>query len=110
MNYFRIFAAVLVMAAITYLIRALPLIIFRKKIQNRFLQSFLYYIPYAVLAAMIVPEILYSTACILSASAGLAAALLLSYKKKGLLIVALGSTVIVYFTELLLTYTGLISF
>ena len=45
-----------VMAITTYLIRMLPLVIFRKKINNRFIKSFLYYIPYAVLAAMTIPS------------------------------------------------------
>ena len=51
-----------VMAGTTYLIRALPMLLVRKKIKNRFVQSFLYYVPYAVLAAMTVPAILESTA------------------------------------------------
>ena len=41
-----------VMAAITYLVRVLPMAIFRKRIRSRFVQSFLYYVPYAVLSAM----------------------------------------------------------
>ena len=44
-----------VMAGVTYLVRMLPLVIFRKKIENRFIRSFLHYIPYAVLAAMTFP-------------------------------------------------------
>ena len=51
----------LVMAGVTYLIRDLPLVLVRKKIKNRFLQSFLYYIPYTVLSAMTFPAILYAT-------------------------------------------------
>ena len=47
----NIFIYIAVMALVTYLIRMLPLVIFRKKIENRFIRSFLYYIPYAVLAA-----------------------------------------------------------
>lgn len=63
----------------TYLIRALPMLLVRKKIKNRFVQSFLYYVPYAVLAAMTVPAILESTASAVSAMAGLLVAVLLSY-------------------------------
>lgn len=51
----------LVMAGVTYLIRALPFVLVNKKIENRFLNSFLYYIPYTVLAAMTFPAILYGT-------------------------------------------------
>ena len=52
----------LVMAGVTYLIRMLPLVLLKKKITNRFLLSFLYYIPYAVLAVMTVPAIFSATA------------------------------------------------
>ena len=53
----RIVCSILVMAVVTYLIRMLPMTIFRKKIQSRFLQDFLYYIPYAVLSAMTIPAV-----------------------------------------------------
>ena len=61
MNYTRILICILIMAVVTYLPRMLPLTIFRKKIQNQFLKSFLAYVPYAVLAAMTFPEILSSS-------------------------------------------------
>ena len=48
---------IITMAAVTYLIRAIPFTAFKKKITSPFLQSFLYYIPHAVLAAMTVPAI-----------------------------------------------------
>ena len=102
MNYPRILIAIFVMALVTYLIRAIPLVIFRKKIKNVYVQSFLYYVPYAVLAAMTFPEILYSTSSMLSGAAGLVAALLLSYFGKGLLTVALSSTAVVFLVEQLL--------
>lgn len=55
------FIYLFIMAGVTYLIRALPLVIFKGKITNRFVQSFLYYVPYAVLGAMTFPSILFST-------------------------------------------------
>ncbi len=87
------------MAAVTYLVRMLPLAIFKKKITNRFIRSFLAYVPYAVLAAMTFPEILFSTASIYSAGFGLIAALVLAYQNKGLLTVALGSSAAVFVAE-----------
>ncbi len=54
----------LVMAGVTYLLRAAPILIFQKKIENPFIQSFLFYVPYAVLAAMTFPAILTSTRCL----------------------------------------------
>ncbi len=85
------FISLFIMAIITYLIRMLPLVLVRKKISNTFLKSFFYYIPYAVLAAMTIPSILYSTSLIWSAVAGLAVALVLAFFERSLLTVALGA-------------------
>ena len=102
MDYTRILIAIAIMALVTYIPRMLPLVVFQRKIQNRFIRSFLAYVPYAVLAAMTFPEILYSTSSMLSGAAGLVAALLLSYFGKGLLTVALSSTAVVFLVEQLL--------
>ena len=96
------FLALFVMAGITYLVRMLPFVLFRKKIKNNFLKSFFYYIPYAVLAAMTLPAILYSTSSIPSAAAGLAVALLLAFFERGLLTVAVGSCLAAFIVQLLL--------
>ena len=94
-------AYIAVMAGVTYLIRMLPLTAFQKKIKNRFIRSFLYYIPYAVLGAMTFPAILYSTGSVYSALAGLAVALILAFLEKSLLTVALCSCAAVCLAELL---------
>lgn len=99
MNYTRILICVAIMAVVTYLPRVLPLAVFKKKIENRFVKSFLAYVPYAVLAAMTFPEVLYSTANMISAIVGLGVALLLAYKEKSLLTVALCSVAAVFVTE-----------
>lgn len=96
------FLALFVMAGITYLVRMLPFVLFRKKIKNNFLKSFFYYIPYAVLAAMTLPAILYSTSSIPSAAAGLAIALLLAFFERGLLTVAVGSCLAAFILQLFL--------
>ena len=95
---------VLVMAVVTYIPRVLPLSLMRRRVESRFLQSFLYYMPYAVLGAMTFPAILYSTATMWSALAGMAAALILSFMGKGLLPVALVSTAAVFITECLMRW------
>lgn len=95
----QILIAVLSMAGVTYLLRMLPVAIFRKKIKNNFLRSFLAYIPYAVLSAMTFPAILYSTSSLLSAAVGSAVALVLAYFGKGLLTVALASSAAVFLVE-----------
>ena len=82
---------ILVMAGVTYLIRMLPLELFRRRLENRFVRSFLFYVPYAVLAAMTIPEILYSTGSGWPALAGLIVAVVLAGFERGLLTVALSS-------------------
>lgn len=54
---YGIWAYIAVMAGVTYLVRMLPLTLFRKKLNNRFLRSFLFYVPYAVLTVMTVPAV-----------------------------------------------------
>ena len=94
----------LVMAGVTYLIRVLPLVLCRKKIQNRYLLSFLYYMPYAVLSAMTVPAIFFATESILAASAGFLVALVLAFFKRSLITVASGAVVGVLAVSLLETF------
>ena len=91
-----------IMFAVTYLVRVLPLVVFKKKITNRFVRSFLTYIPYAVLAAMTFPAILESTRSGLSAAAGLLIALILGWRGKGLLTVAPAACAAVYLVELII--------
>lgn len=98
----RVVLSVVIMAGVTYLLRMLPVTIFRKKIENRFVRSFLAYVPYAVLAAMTIPDIFFATASLVSATLGLAAAILLSYKGKSLLTVALGAVAVVFLAQRLL--------
>ena len=86
---------VLTMASVTYVIRMIPLTFFRKKINSKFLISVLYYIPYAVLSAMTFPFILYSSGNIISASIGTAVALIASFTKRSLLLVAILSCIAV---------------
>ena len=92
-----------VMATVTYLIRMLPLTLFRRKTKNRFIRSFLYYVPYTTLAAMTFPAILTATGSILSAALGFAAALILAFRGKSLLTVAVFASAVVLAVELILS-------
>lgn len=82
---------ILVMASVTYLIRMLPFALFQTKIKSRFFRSFLYYIPYAVLAAMTIPAIFYSTGSLRSAAAGFLIAVGLSWFDMPLIVVAIAA-------------------
>lgn len=100
MNNSKAIIAVIVMATVTYMTRALPLTFFRKKIKSVWLQSFLYYVPYAVLGAMVFPTILYSTGNIYTASAGFLVAMVLAFYEQDLLLVAIGGVVTGYLVGL----------
>ncbi|MCH5349821.1 MAG: AzlD domain-containing protein [Oscillospiraceae bacterium] len=93
-----------VMAGVTYLVRMLPIVIFRKKIKSRFVTDFLYYVPYAVLGAMTIPAVLFSTGSIISAAAGLIAAVLLAFKDKGLLAVAAAACIAAFAAEVIMRF------
>ena len=82
-----------VMALVTYLIRMIPFTLFRKNIKSRFFKSLLYYIPYAVLSAMTIPAIFYSTGDMITSIAGTIVAVILAYLNLPLIIVALSSAV-----------------
>ena len=82
----KIYLYIRVMAGITYLIRALPLTLFKKPIQNRFLKSFLHYVPTACLAEMTFPAILSATGNWISGAIGLAVAVLLALNKRSLIL------------------------
>ena len=92
----------LIMALVTYVTKAVGLLLVRKQITNRFVQSFLYYIPYSVLAVMVFPGMLFETASIWSGIAGTAVAVLLSFFRRGLLTVSLASIAAVFLTDMIL--------
>ncbi len=78
----------LAMAGVTYLVRMLPLVLIKEKITNRFVLSFLHYVPYTVLSAMTVPAIFFATGSVFTASVGFALAIIASLKNKSLVQVA----------------------
>ena len=97
MNNFSIY--LFACAGITYLIRMLPLVLVKRKIKNKFLLSFLYYIPYAVLSVMTIPAIFYATSSVVSAIIGFLTAIVLAYYEKSLVTVAAISCMAVFLAE-----------
>ena len=91
----------LILSGSTYLIRAIPFALVEKKIENRFIRSFLHYIPYAVLSVMAIPAIFTATGSLTSAAAGFAVALLLAWKGRSLLTVAAAACAAVLAAELI---------
>ena len=98
----NIYLYIFTMALTTYLIRCLPLTIFRKPIKSRFLRSFLHYVPYCCLTAMTFPAILTSTAALLSGAAALVVGVILAYRGKSLLTVSVAASAAVILTEWLM--------
>lgn len=92
----------LIMAGVTYLVRMLPLVLLRREIQNITIRSFLYYVPYVTLSVMTFPAILEATGSIWSGLCGLAAALVLAWRKKSLILVALAACLTVLVVELII--------
>lgn len=98
---YNVYIYILVMAGVTYLIRMVPMVLLRKQIKNRFIKSFLHYVPYVALSAMTFPAILYSTGSIYSALAGFFVASFLAFREKSLTLVAVGACVAVFLVEFL---------
>lgn len=96
----------LVMFVVTYLIRILPFVVFHKKIENKFVRSFLAYIPYTVLGAMTFPAVFYATGSLFTAAAGVAAALIAAYRGKGLFTVAVCASFAALLAGMLLQAIG----
>lgn len=93
---------ILAMALSTYLIRMLPMMIFRKKIKSQFVKSFLYYVPYAVLTAMTIPAVFTATGHLCSSLVGVATALILAFYNKSLIVVALCASAAAFVCEIAL--------
>ena len=98
----NIYLYLLVMAAVTYAVRVLPLTLIRQQIQNRFVQSFLYYVPYVTLAVMTFPAILSATQSPLAGALALVAGIVAAWLGAGLFPVSTVCCVVVFVTELIL--------
>lgn len=103
MQWSKFLIYLLVAAGTTYLIRMLPLVLIKKKITNRFLMSFLYYIPYAVLSVMTIPAVFYATSSKVSALLGVVAGIIAAYFNQSLLKVACFSTLVVFVAEYIIS-------
>ena len=98
----NIYVYIFVMFAVTYLIRVLPLTLIRKPIRNRFIRSFLYYVPYVTLAVMTFPDIVLATAAPVAGLLALVAGVALAWSGRSLLTVAVASCAVVFITELIM--------
>ena len=98
----NVYLYIAVIALVTYLIRALPLTLIRKEVKNRFLRSFLYYVPYVTLAVMTFPAMVHATNSIWSGVAALAVGVLVAWCSGNLFFVAFSACAVVFLVELFL--------
>lgn len=98
----NIWIYILIMAGVSYLIRVLPLTLITKKIENKFIRSFLYYVPYVTLAVMTFPAIIYATQSEISGALALIAGVILAWCGGNLIQVASLCCIVVFITELFL--------
>ena len=98
----NIYLYIFVMFSVTYLIRVLPLTLIRKPIQNRFIRSFLYYVPYVTLAVMTFPDIVQATTAPAAGALALIAGIALAWSGRSLFTVAVASCAVVFITEMIL--------
>lgn len=93
---------ILIAFGVSYLIRVLPLTLIRRPITNRYLRSFLFYVPYATLAVMTFPAIMETTLSLYSGLAALIIGVILAWRGKSLPVVAAACCITVFITELFL--------
>jgi branched-subunit amino acid transport protein len=103
MNNEKFLVYLLVMAGVTYLVRAIPMVLIKKKITNKFILSFLHYIPYTVLSVMTVPACFYATGNTTSAIVGFIIAVIAAFFERTLIQVAALSCVGVLITEIIMS-------
>lgn len=110
-NTLYLITSIAVMAIVTYMIRMLPLAVFRKKIKSQLALNFLHYVPFAVLSAMTIPAVFTScgdsTAAMISSVVGFCVALLLAYFERGLLTVAVSACAAAFVTDLITGFIGI---
>lgn len=98
----NIYICILAMAVVTYAIRVLPLTLIRREITNKYIKSFLYYVPYVTLAVMTFPAILTATQNMWSGLVALCVAIIMAWKGCNLFQVSVASCVVVFVVELIL--------
>lgn len=100
----KMYIYIFIMAAVSYTIRVLPLTLIKKPIKNKFLQSFLYYVPYVTLAVMTFPAIVNATQSPVSGILALLVGIIAAWLGADLLIVAVSCCTVVFLLELTTVY------
>lgn len=99
----NIYLFILVMAGVTYLIRLIPLALISIDIQNVYVKTFLYYVPFVTLTVMTFPAVLDATSTMWSALCGFMIAIFLAYQGSGLFHVSAAACISVFILELIIS-------
>lgn len=100
----RIYIYIFIMAAVSFVIRVLPLTLIQKQIKNSFIQSFLYYVPYVTLAVMTFPAITNATQTPISGALALIAGVIAAWYGAGLFKVSVLCCVVVFISEYVICF------
>ncbi len=100
----NIYLYILTAAAVSFLIRVLPLTLIRGKIKNRFIRSFLYYVPYVTLAVMTFPAILTAPQIPIAGILAFIAGIIAAWRKVNMVGIAALCCAVVFFCEAFVTY------
>lgn len=100
----RFFIYLFVMAGVTYLVRMIPMVLIKEKIKNKYVLSFLHYIPYSVLSVMTIPACFYATDSPVTATVGFCVAIVAAMFERSLIQVAMLSCAGVFITEIILKF------
>lgn len=100
----KVYVYILLMAAVTFLIRVLPLTLIRKPIKNCVLRSFLYYVPYVTLAVMTFPAIVQATENAVSGILAFVCAMVLAYFGRSLLFVAVSACAVAFVADMIIRF------
>lgn len=100
----NIYLYILVAAFVSLLIRVLPLTLIRGKIKNRFIRSFLYYVPYVTLAVMTFPAILTAPQIPLAGILAFIAGIIAAWRKVNMVGIAVLCCTVVFFFEAIAAY------
>lgn len=104
LNNSKLLMIFLSLGALVFCIKILPLLFCKNKIKNKFLQSFLTYVPYVVITSMLIPEVFNATSSVWSATIGIGLGIILAYVGRSLLTVVLSSVVTVFVVEQVMNF------
>ena len=97
----NVYIYILIAAAVSYLLRVIPVTLFSKPIKNRYVKAFLYYVPYVTLSVMTFPAITTATGTKLAGITALIVGIILSWVTQSLPLVATACCIVAFVVGLM---------